>query len=77
MSKLILLTFLVLMLSTSAFAQGKGRGGGVGGGRGSGGGPPTGTGARYGPGFGQRIESFRWSFRRRLEQRIIEVKRSL
>ena len=50
MSKLILLTFLVMMLSTSAFAQGKGRGGGVGGGRGSGGGPPTGTGADRGLG---------------------------
>ena len=50
MSKLILLTFLVLVLATGAFAQGKGRGGGVGGGRGSGGGPPTGTGADRGLG---------------------------
>jgi hypothetical protein len=50
MSKLILLSFLVLVLATGAFAQGKGRGGGVGGGRGSGGGPPTGTGVDRGLG---------------------------
>ena len=50
MSKLILLSFLVLVLATGAFAQGKGRGGGGGGGRGSGGGPPTGTGVDRGLG---------------------------
>jgi hypothetical protein len=50
MSKLLLLTFLVLALATGAFAQGKGHGGGVGGGRGSGGGPPVGTGADRGLG---------------------------
>jgi hypothetical protein len=50
MSKLILLTFLILVIATGAFAQGRGRGGGVGGGRGSGGGPPTGTGVDRGLG---------------------------
>jgi hypothetical protein len=46
MSRLFLLSFLVLVLATGAFAQGKGggRGGGGGGGRGSGGGPPSGAG---------------------------------
>lgn len=38
MSKLGLITLLVLTLATGVFAQGKGHGGGVGGGRGSGGG---------------------------------------
>ena len=50
MNKLILLTFLVLVFATGAFAQGKGHGGGVGGGRGSGGGPPTGAGVDRGLG---------------------------
>ena len=46
MSRLFLLSLLVLVLATGAFAQGKGggRGGGGGGGRGSGGGPPSGAG---------------------------------
>jgi hypothetical protein len=44
MNKLVLLSFLILVLATGAFAQGRGRGGGVGGGRGSGGGPPSGAG---------------------------------
>lgn len=38
MSKLLLVSLLVLVLATGVFAQGKGHGGGVGGGRGSGGG---------------------------------------
>jgi hypothetical protein len=52
MSRIILLSFLVLVLATGAFAQGKGqgRGGGTGGGRGSGGGPPTGVGVDRGLG---------------------------
>jgi hypothetical protein len=50
MSKLIVLTILVLTLATGAFAQGHGRGGGVGGGRGSGGGPPSGVGVDRGLG---------------------------
>jgi hypothetical protein len=37
MSKLVLVSLLMLTLATGVFAQGKGRGGGVGGGRGSGG----------------------------------------
>ena len=48
MSRLILLSSLILVLATGAFAQGKGRGGG--GGRGSGGGPPAGTGVDRGVG---------------------------
>ena len=48
MSRLILLSSLILVLATGAFAQGKGRGGG--GGRGSGGGPPAGTGVERGIG---------------------------
>ena len=48
MSRILVLSFLVLVLTTGAFAQGKGRGGG--GGRGSGGGPPAGTGADRGLG---------------------------
>ena len=50
MSKLIVLTVLVLTLATGAFAQGRGRGGGNGGGRGSGGGPPSGVGVDRGIG---------------------------
>jgi len=50
MSKLIVLTVLVLTLATGAFAQGRGRGGGSGGGRGSGGGPPSGVGVDRGVG---------------------------
>lgn len=50
MSKLIVLTVLVLTLATGAFAQGRGHGGGVGGGRGSGGGPPSGVGVDRGIG---------------------------
>ena len=56
MSKLFLLTLLVLTLVTGVFAQGKGHGGGVGGGRGGGGGmggsggPPPGAGADRGLG---------------------------
>ena len=50
MSKLIVLTILVLTLATGAFAQGRGRGGGNGGGRGSGGGPPSGVGVDRGLG---------------------------
>lgn len=52
MSKLIVLTILVLTLATGAFAQGRGRGGGSGGGRGSGsgGGPPSGVGVDRGIG---------------------------
>jgi len=50
MSKLIVLTVLVLTLATGAFAQGRGRGGGSGGGRGSGGGPPSGVGVDRGLG---------------------------
>ena len=50
MSKLIVLTILVLTLATGAFAQGRGRGGGVGGGRGSGGGAPSGVGVDRGIG---------------------------
>ncbi len=52
MSKLIVLTILVLTLASGAFAQGRGRGGGVGGGRGSGsgGGPPSGVGVDRGIG---------------------------
>jgi hypothetical protein len=52
MSRIFLLSFLVLVLATGAFAQGKGqgRGGGTGGGRGSGGGPPSGVGVDRGLG---------------------------
>ena len=56
MSKLVLITLLVLTLATGVFAQGKGHGGGVGGGRGSGGGmgssggPPPGAGVDRGLG---------------------------
>jgi len=50
MSKLIVLTILVLTLATGVFAQGRGRGGGNGGGRGSGGGPPSGVGVDRGLG---------------------------
>jgi hypothetical protein len=50
MSKFIVLSILILVLATGAFAQGRGRGGGVGGGRGSGGGPPTGGGVDRGLG---------------------------
>ena len=50
MSKLIVLTVLVLTLATGAFAQGRGHGGGSGGGRGSGGGPPSGVGVDRGLG---------------------------
>ena len=50
MSKLIVLTILVLTLATGAYAQGRGRGGGTGGGRGSGGGPPSGVGVDRGLG---------------------------
>jgi hypothetical protein len=52
MSKLVLLSLLILTLATGVFAQGKGRGGGVGGGRGSGssGGPPPGAGVDRGLG---------------------------
>lgn len=48
MSRLIVLSLLVLVLATGAFAQGKSRGGG--GGRGSGGGPPAGGGVDRGLG---------------------------
>ena len=50
MSRLFVLTILVLTLATGVFAQGRGRGGGVGGGRGSGGGPPSGVGVDRGIG---------------------------
>jgi hypothetical protein len=50
MSKLIVLTILVLTLATGAFAQGRGRGGGNGGGRGAGGGQPSGVGVDRGLG---------------------------
>lgn len=50
MSKIIGLSFLILVLATGAFAQGKGHGGGTGGGRGSGGGPPAGGGVDRGLG---------------------------
>jgi len=56
MSKLVLISLLVLTLATGVFAQGRGRGGGVGGGRGSGGGmgssggPPPGAGVERGMG---------------------------
>ena len=50
MSKFLVLSILVLMLATGAFAQGRGRGGGTGGGRGSGGGPPSGVGVDRGVG---------------------------
>lgn len=52
MSKLGLVTLLVLTLATGVFAQGRGRGGGAGGGRGSGGsgGPPPGVGVDRGLG---------------------------
>lgn len=50
MSKLIVMSLLVLVLATGAFAQGKGRGGGGGRGSGSAGGPPTGTGVDRGLG---------------------------
>lgn len=50
MSRFLVLSVLVLVLATGAFAQGKGHGGGVGGGRGSGGGPPTGVGVDRGLG---------------------------
>jgi len=50
MSRFLVLSALVLVLATGAFAQGKGHGGGVGGGRGSGGGPPTGVGVDRGLG---------------------------
>lgn len=54
MSKLVLTCLLVLVVATTAFAQGRGRGGGAGGGRGSGGsnggGPPSGVGVDRGLG---------------------------
>jgi hypothetical protein len=56
MSKLVLVSLVVLTLATGVFAQGRGRGGGVGGGRGSGGGagssggPPPGAGVDRGLG---------------------------